>query len=147
MNYTKKRYIGPFKTSVSNVIKFTQTANKFTWENPVFENGGAYTINASRTTITLGGVPTGVVCEAHLSSFAGNGAAAFIWVGPLTVIDAAPTFGAQPGCQIYTGVSTTSSITGGPLNIVTNTSAQIGSRSSIASSSLTLFTNGFTLHL
>ncbi len=148
-NYTKKRRIGSFKTTASNIIAFTQVVNKFYWTaGAVFEGGGAaITVGAARVTSTLAGVPTGVVVDAMLSSFASNGAAASIWIGPLFVTDAAVTFSAPPGVKIFTGVSTTSVITGGPLVIPTNTSAQIALRSSIASSLVTLFTDGWIDYL
>jgi hypothetical protein len=142
-NYNKKRRIWSFKTSGSNILPYTQVGFKCILTAPGVD-ASSVAVGTSRVVQTLGSLPMGIVVEALLSTYAANAsAAASIWIGPLFVADAAPGLSAAPGATIFTGVSTVSLVSGGPLGVLTNVSGQIGMRSSIAGSTVTLFTNGW----
>lgn len=144
--YTLSRRIGSMKTDgSSNWLGFTQVGKDFYLSAPIFETGSVITVGTSRLTQALAGVPTGVVVKTLASVFAANTSTATnIWIGSLFIPDAAPNIGASPGSTIFTGVSTTSAVTGGNVSVYTNTLAQVAMRADQASSQVRWFSNGWT---
>lgn len=130
--FTQARRIGSI-VRVSGAIKaFTQDGDFFEWTTPATDVNAGQIAN-SRTTRTLT-VPTGIVVHALVSSFdTGDGSAnpGATWVGPLTTTNAAVTLAnSRMG---FTRVANQPNWS--TQYVRTNTSGQIGDRSSTTGTS------------
>lgn len=130
-NYSYKRRIGSGKTDGSaQWVAFTQTGDEFLWTTPVADVSVSNTLTTSRLTSTLASVPTGVVVDAKIRPNALDASSSFeVVIQPIFETDAAPAETATPGFTMFatTGVRVTAE-----LYVKTNTSAQIASRSNLA---------------
>lgn len=145
--YTVKRRIGSFKTDGSaNIITFTQVGTAYYWTTPTLDVTTT-TLGTSAALQTLN-VPSGVqitpLCEASISNAS---VPVSVYLTSSDETDLATTvtspFSASPG---YSYLSTTT--TGQPSNaacpfLTTNTSSQIRSRASAASTLLSIITRGW----
>jgi hypothetical protein len=80
-NYTKKRYVGSFRTNgASNILAFTQRGDEFTWtyanqpQDVNVTNLGTTTTNFTLT------IPLGIVVKAHMRAFVIQAASAVLVV-------------------------------------------------------------------
>lgn len=127
-NYTLFRRIGSMKTDGSSQwLKFTQNGDEFIWAAQVTELS-AQNNNGARVSLTLAGVPTGIVVMAHLRLTQTNGAggAMVTVITSLFENDVAPVAG-DGDMQ-----ANTSQFSSGNFDRLTDTSARFGFRTSSA---------------
>lgn len=141
-NYTLYRRIGSGRTNGSSQwTSFNQTGDVFTWVSPTVDVNSAAT-HTSRTTVTLT-VPTGVTVIAIFRlSVIGNGLAdCSTMVGPLIETDVSVNSSNTP----YTAraLSSATTVAGGQVQVLTNTSAQIFERSNVTSATYNIYTTGW----
>jgi hypothetical protein len=129
-SYTLKRRIGSMKTDASaHWLAFTQTYDDFVWATSIQDASGTAFTSSSRSTVTLGGVPTGVVVTAlfrAIANIVGGGQAIFT---SLLEADQAPSTTIED-INMGSGFPTIAQ----NLARLTNTSAQIGARANTSSS-------------
>lgn len=141
-NYDIKRRIGSIVRASGAILLFTQDGDEFSLTTPVLDVNVS-TLTTSRSTYALASVPTGVRFRARIRCAASQASAGtYVWVGDLNETDAAPAGGASPlfsgrisvaGQQIHMNIE----------SVMTDTSAQIGARSSASSTSLWIVTLGW----
>jgi hypothetical protein len=135
-SYTLKRRIGAMKTNGSSQwTTFTQVDDKFIWATSVVDvNNVTPSITAVSVTMT---VPTGIVVGALFrGSLSGSGASMIAFTS-LSETDQAP--GAA-----FTSLGFSTTNAGGHYDILTNTSAQIRYRASVANGFFSVITYGWT---
>ena len=137
-NYTIYRRIGSGRTDGSaHWLLFTQTGDTFIWSAAVIDvNAIATTASRVATTLT---VPTGVVVQALFRARVAPGAGgASVELPSLTEADVAPAAGVSDLVSLSTSTGQD-----GAFQRFTNTSAQIGVRSSGTQAFLTIGTYGW----
>jgi len=141
-NYTLKRRIGSLKTDgSSHFIAYIQLHDEFLWSTPVTDvNGGAVGVAAVDWVVS---VPTGVQVRARIRGSFSNAAAGTGLL--INSKDETSTAYNTPAGNVTVATTTNSSANGAlfTLDVRTNTSAQIRSISSAASSSLFVATYGW----
>lgn len=144
-NYTLKRRIGSIVRTGAAIKGFVQDGDKFMWKVPVNDLNVTNPGTAAATrTLTL---PTGIRIEALIIvQGVGNTSETpgAIYISDLSVTDSVPTFsGGIANFQVFS--SGAQMALGGPVNVMTNTSAQVRSRveASAASTVLRINTNGW----
>lgn len=138
-NYDRKRRIGAMKTDGSaQWVKFSQNGDEFLWDATAADQNPA-TVGTSASTLTLASVPTGVKVNALISlNLTNAGVAVSAVISSLDIADAATS---NINRQLAT--SGAGLLASYPLNIRTNTSAQIRARCDAASCSLYVGTVGW----
>jgi hypothetical protein len=106
-------------------IAATQTGDKFIWGTGVLDANGVAGTSVSRTAVTLS-VPTGIVVDALFRGELAVGASIFLVFTSLQEADAAATDGFSDL------ICTSTTKQSGSFARLTNTSAQIGHRTSVA---------------
>jgi hypothetical protein len=136
-NYTKQRRIGSIRTDATpNIISFVQVGDEFIWPTIFADVSGATTSTVSRTLYTLT-VPTGVKVNALVKvNYVSGSGGEFIATSPDETDQAAAT----PAQDIHLEVVGQNGIM--VRSIRTNTSAQVGGRSSVAGT-ISMGTYGF----
>lgn len=124
-NYTKKRYIGAFKTdSSSHVPVILQYGDEFYLQTPVLDINNA-TPGSSANTGTLASVPTGLKVKALLTATSSSGNV--LYVSSLDTADLAPSTSVAPLFNVGSAIggAGVSGQAAQDIEIWTNTSAQI----------------------
>ncbi len=136
---TAFRRIGSFKTDASaHILAFVQLNDTFLWSASVNDSPSSPG-TASRSTVTLAGVPTGLKVEALMRvTWNGTSNNQFLILTSLDESDQTPT---TTLCSLNTQVNGTA--VAAPFQIRTNASAQIGARSGTASLTLSIGTYGW----
>lgn len=140
--YTLKRWLGALKTDGSSQwIAFTQTGNTFIWNSQVTDVSGVTLTSASRTLHTLT-VPTGVVVEALFRAGfqAGGGSAQNVNITSPQESDLS-----FPNSTSGDLIAAASQFDAGNFAKMTNTSAQVGSKSNVNSGLFTINTFGWRI--
>lgn len=136
--YTLKRRIGAMKTDGSSQwTAFTQVGDNFIWSAAVQESSGIAT-TASRVSKTLSGVPTGIVVAALFRASV-NAASGVGMLFTALGIESDQTPTTLTLCDLGTNTSPGA----GAFEKLTNTSAQIGVRSSGTAGTHSLSTTGW----
>jgi len=136
-NYTLSRRIGSMKTNGSSQwTSFTQTSDTFIWAAPVTDVSTAATGSRVSTALT---VPSGIVVAAlfRAGMNTGGGALSTIFTS-LQENDQAPTLGG-----INDLAQTNGAYAGGAFERLTDTSRQIGVRSTSTNATITISTYGW----
>lgn len=125
-NYTLFRRVGSMKTDASaHWLAFTQFSDEFIWAAQVTELS-AQNNNGARVSLTLAGVPTGIVVMAHLRLTQTNGAGGAM----VTVITSLFENDVSPAAGDGDMQANASQLSSGNFDRLTNTSAQFGFRTS-----------------
>ncbi|WP_298255843.1 hypothetical protein [Bradyrhizobium sp.] len=136
--YTLKRRIGSIKTNGSSQwILFHQNGDEFLWDAALQDVTGSANLGTSALLSTLT-VPTGVEVNAIIAAAAGIGGSSVTVA--ITSPDAAD---AAPSGQYAEIVSASGAFASCQVNVRTNTSAQIRSRSSLANTNYFVLTRGW----
>lgn len=140
-SYTKQRRIGSIRTDATpNIISFSQNGDEFLWPTTVNDVNVA-TLGTARTLFTLT-VPTGIKVNALIRANENlSGGSPNVIITSPDETDQAPSATGAPGADLIP--SNTSANAAGRFNVRTNTSAQIGARSSAASTTLLVSTFGW----
>lgn len=125
-SYTLKRRIGSMKTDGSSQwLKFTQIGDEFLWAAQIAELS-AQNSSGTRFSLTLGGVPTGVVVMAHIRMTQTNGAGgAMVSLFTSLLENDVAAAAAEGDLQ-----ANASQLSCGNFDRLTSTAAQIGFRTS-----------------
>jgi len=136
-NYTLSRRIGSMKTNGSSQwTSFTQTADTFIWAAPVTDVSTAATGSRVNTALT---VPSGVVVAALFRAGMNTGAGSLATIfTSLQENDTAPTTGG-----VNDLAQAASAYAGGSFERLTDTSRQIGVRSTSTNATITISTYGW----
>ena len=140
---TAFRRLGSFKTDgSSNILAFSQNADRFDWGVPIQELNAIPVGTSSAVTQTMIGVPLGIVTQALISGRAVEPGGAivntFLYLSSLAQTAAPPTVNAF---TTQTGATGTPAIIAA--QVQTNTSQQIRFQLSTATCNLVLITNGW----
>jgi hypothetical protein len=139
--YTQFRRIGSMLTNGSSQwTAFVQNGNKFSWVTPF-----GLTMNpvgsTSAVTVTLPGIPTGVVVEANLSGSYGTLVTTNVmYMSSLAQADVAPSATALTA----QGSTAANNIVSYKADVVTNASAQIRARVGATADLIIFVSNGWT---
>lgn len=141
--YTKYRRIRSTKTDGSgNILADKQNGDEILWVNGIKENGGsAIAISTTAASLTLAGVPTGIVTRAILNAgytSATDTASAFI----SSLDEADQTIGVGNALGNITNMQNVSENSTAGIEVRTNTSAQVRQKAG-AAGSLYVFTRGY----
>lgn len=142
---TAFRRIGSFKTDASiHIIPFIQTGNRFDRATPNLEFTGTPGVTTA-VTLTLNGVPLGVVVEAIMSGniFDPTANEPVVYLSSLAQTDVSPAGNAAVTAQIGSSPSAASASSWSGHRIVTNASAQIRYRTNSSTAALNIITNGW----
>jgi hypothetical protein len=138
-NYTKKRRIGSFKTDVSSqIVAFSQNGDEFLWLLPVLDvNTSGLTTSRSLYSMS---VPPGVKVNVLFSAAVAAAASVpLVYFTSPDQADVAASF--ATGAHLSTPAAGVDAA--GQFNIRSNTSQQIGARSSNASTAFSAVTAGW----
>ena len=143
-NYTQYRYIGSAKTNGSaQWTSFTQNGDEFWLAAPV--QTAASTVNpgtasVSHTVETPLGVVTRAILNASLAVSATAATDSIAYIRPLTATDSVPTTSTAPGAQLVATKPASNAVAPScQLQIMTNTSSQIGARLSASDAQTALY--------
>lgn len=134
------RRLGSFKTdSSAHIVAFTQSGDYFWWSVPVVELANVVPGVTTAFTVTLGGVPTGLVVEAIMNGYVEDPSnPATVYFSALASAD-----GVVNGSN-FSIASPLNSIVGiSGMMFLTNTSAQIRARSATAGATIQLNSLGW----
>lgn len=142
-NYTQKHRLGAvFNDSGSVLRPFMQRGNQFWWKTPPALDVSVTNLGTSRTLYTLS-VPTGVVVEAIFNMALADAAVQVVYFTCPDVDDVAPSSTVSPLGTAQNVAAHGHQGDAGLLRVLTNTSAQIGARSTAANTDLDIATLGW----
>lgn len=139
-SYTRSRRIGSMKTDgFSQWALFTQNGDEFLWAVPQNDLNTSV-LGAAQLLTALASVPTGIVVNALL-----RGDMNHLTPGTAVLINSVDETNVAPGTGNYTAIQQVSiqAVAWGPLSVRTNTSAQVRSRSTAATTTLEITTYGW----
>lgn len=140
-NYDYKRRIGSIVRAGATILAFIQDGDSFSLVTPVLDVS-VTNLSTSRTTYTLASMPTGFRMEAIINTYISHASsAALAWISDLSQTDSVPSASAAP-------LGTIQALSSywpfqGNYRVWTNTSAQIGARSTFSSTTLRVVTVGW----
>lgn len=139
--YTYFRRIGSIVRASAAIRLFVQDGDRFNWRVPVNDVNAVSTTSASTRTLT---VPAGVRVRARMAILFGEGSntATALLVSDLSETDSSPSVSLCTGYAVATGPTSFWAPT--YAEIMTNTSAQVRSRSSTNNTNLYINTVGWT---
>lgn len=134
-NYDAKRRIGAiYNDSSGNIVAFYQNGDTF-MRKSLIQDVFVTNLGTSATLYTLS-VPTGVIVEAIFDAYTTKSSAYFVIISSPNANDDTPS------TNLFTN-SGSNSANAHPKRLLTNTSGQIRARSSVATTTLYLHTNGW----
>lgn len=138
-NYDRKRRIGSIIRASSAIRAFTQRGDHFNLTTPVNDISDATVATGSRTSVTLTGVPAGIVVQAKIAANLENNSAqaTFLYFSELTLTDSAP--GTSTGFMSLGHGAAASFPVAAEFEIFTDTSRRIGYRGQAASGNIILY--------
>jgi len=139
-NYTLYRYLWPVVRKGGTILAFTQIGDDFLLSTAALD---VDVTNQSTTAVsrTLS-VPTGVKVEAKIRSFA---SCAALWRVLITSLDQADVVPDAAGAPLYDLGSAAGNGANINMNVMTNTSGQVRTRSTAASTTLRIATYGWRI--
>lgn len=133
---TAYRYLGSVRTNgSSNITAFNQYGNRFDWVDPPLSYSGSQNTTAGTRTMT---VPTGLSVKALLTVAGTDGHS--IYVSSLNQSNEAPNTTAAPLTTYDDNVANRGA---NPIDVMTNTSGQVRTRSTGSTSTLRIVTRGW----
>lgn len=135
--YTSIRRIGSVVRTGAAIKAFDQVGDEFLWKASTVEVTGSPS-STTAATVTLAGIPDGVVVDARVSGRINSGGPAVgLWLSSLSVDDQLPGVGG------YTAEAVAAVAATGPVHIRTNASKQIRRRESDAGATIAIYCEGY----